>query len=839
MSESLYLNKKKIDLHDKPITRKIQIGEVSEITERKSSFSYTINIPKTANNLQVIDMISTSGNKSRKPFEEVVADYQIDGLPIIQNGSAIIKNTQGKDIQLNLIDGFRGLSNELGEKKINKLDFSIHNHESTKENVADSFDNTDGYIYAFADFGKGYEEGVVQYMERFAPSFYLHTIIDKIFDEIDFDYTGDFLSDEKYLKEVLPPCNGYEINPNGTTVLIADTFGDIRQVDLIKDLANRHGLLMKFDPDNDTFEFKKLQTVLNSSSSAEDWTEKISEFDDEDYNSGYSKINTAKFSYDSNASEDLDGELLVDNENAEEEATLFNSPFEIPAISGLYGYAAPLPSKDIYLIPVWGAYVEVSYALETELTEDSTTDDVRLLDDGTTTADNDYKVKKYTVDIYDTIKSEYKVYRIKGVVEDSGAAMVCYYDISDIFISAEFLGTGSVVSYDKELMAVPTNTEFMRIMGTDSNEPELYEYVNREYDSAEISSTPIKVMYIQLLASDIQIQEFNFAGAVNSDYTPFLSTKFMSLQYSIDNNYKSFTDLLNDYKKMSLIANLSLIDVINIDFFKLKFLKQTGRFYYLNNIQHTARQISKCEALEILNFATNYAPEISDVSRKITSFDLASATIQISKANFLTKYFDKEYDAPLKLKLISGFNSNIKIYQNDIEITSETEIVFEDLNLFVKGQIYENQNYSESWVFKISDSGSQNYSEDSAVLTVEAFSFQDFLTSIHPNASASLKSGENNEIILGVENDKILTGEATTEFIPDQGDNSKYYEFTIIDKPASSTARIEQDYEDYEGTMIFDGVSADLGAYIIRFTVTTPSGVTDYDDINLTIIEQP
>ena len=838
MPESLFLNKKQVDSYIQPITRKIQIGEVSEITEIKSSYSYTIKIPATSKNLQILDMISTSGNTSRKPFEEVVADYYIDGLPMVLNGSAIIRSIDAKEIQLNLIDGFRGLSVVLGDKKVSELDFSSYNHSASKEAVVDSYTNTDGYIYAFADFGKGYEESAVQYYENLAPSFYVNTIVDMIFSEAGFLKSGDFFTtDAKYLKEVLTPCRGYEITPAGTTVVISELFGDLKQIDLIKFIANKHGLLMQYNSNEEDFEFKKIQEVLNSEDTAEDWTEKISNFNEQEFASGYAKVNLAKYSYASSAFEELDGELVVDNENASEEGTLFSSPFEVPAISGLYGHSAPLPSKAIYSIPIWGAAITKIAILEESVAPNSTLfPSARLLQTGGQTTDINYRIKAFVVDIYNNARSEYKAYAAKGTVEDADAAMVCYYTDADVFISYEIAGSGSVVSYEKISLTVPTTTGIIRVMGTGASLPLLYEYDNYDYDSAENSSTPSKIMYVDLLASQSQVQEFSFDGSVTSEYTPYLTTKFMSLQYSIDNNYKSFTDLLNDYKKRTLLANLSLIDIVNNDFFKLKFLKQTGRFYYLNNIQHTNGQLSKCEALEIANFATNYSPTISDIYRKVTSYDLTSVKeIIVSKANFLVGYYDEEFDAPLKLKLISGFNSNIKLYQDAVEITVETEIDFEDLNLLATAQVLNGSNYSESWVFKISDAGSEEYSEESAELTIEAFAFIDYIPQT-PNAVATLKSGENSEITLGIENDKIMTGISST--LPyDIGDDSKYFEFTIISKPVGSTAHFEQNYEDYEGTLIFDGVAADLGDYTIRMTITTPSGATDYDDKALTIIE--
>jgi hypothetical protein len=312
----------------------------------------------------------------------------------------------------------------------------------------------------------------------------------------------------------------------------------------------------------------------------------------------------------------------------------------------------------------------------------------------------------------------------------------------------------------------------------------------------------------------------------------------MSLQYSLDNNYKSFKDLLNNYKKLDLITNLSLIDVHNLDFYKLKYLKQTGRFYYVNNIQYAYGKLAKCEALEILNFAINYPPILNNFTRKVNSIDIASLKeIIISKVNFFNNYYDKEFDEPLKIKIIDGFNNDIKLYQNGVLIDSEIEIDYSDLSLTAVAQILDGSAYLESWNYNIMDAGSLEYSEEVAVLSVNALASVDFLGAVKPNANISLKLGETTTIVLGVQNEKILTGRTSSYDNYTGDDDNKYYEFVIISKPANSTAYISENIEDYEGTIVFTGSANDLGAYIIRLTVTSRDGLTGYEDYNLTITE--
>jgi hypothetical protein len=88
-------------------------------------------------------------------------------------------------------------------------------------------------------------------------------------------------------------------------------------------------------------------------------------------------------------------------------------------------------------------------------------------------------------------------------------------------------------------------------------------------------------------------------GITVSTNVPFLNLKNMSMQYFLSNYYPAFQSLMDNYKKRKFMFNLSPIDIYNLDFFKLKFLKQTGRFYYMNRVQYTPGKQASVELIEI------------------------------------------------------------------------------------------------------------------------------------------------------------------------------------------------------------------------------------------------
>jgi uncharacterized protein YkvS len=616
--ESLKLNGFEVDLFPVPVTRKIQIGDVGEVENWKSSFSYTFDIPKTSKNKQIFDMLATFGSSSRKPFEVITANYIVDTFPLVKNGVAIIREA-AETYKANIIDGVKSLAQILQNKTLLDLNLSSLNHNLNATTFTDSFTSTSGYIYGLAHFGRvndidifsdlGYgfttavngdrsvpleviindpnagardvintndltgEDGsfykivsetstltfnvdsqvlfnlsadntielrlkqfrsAVLYdnrligsvtglngesklldvdvnevfndldiddyfiltitglntsynttiqthsvevvgkisykIEKNLPSIFLHTIVNEIFTQNNIAVEGDFFStNTDYLNEVVTLSKGFTIDTLNQLIEPGNYLDNIDQIEIIKDVSNRYGLVLI--PDDDTYKFLSIDDIMNDRSGAEDWSNKLESIENENYNSGYAQNNTAKFKYAEGAAEDQNGNLEVNNLNADNEKSLFSSIYEIPSIYGL------LDIYTRYNIPVWS-------------------------------------------------------------VDNNGEV---------------------------------------------SNE-----------------ETPIKIMSIDKQDININFQMLNDGTIINkATNIPLLSLNKISLQNSIDTYYLKFNSVIDNYLLLEAMFQLSVIDIYNLDFSKLKYLKQTGQYYYLNSVQNTPGQPSKVNLLRV------------------------------------------------------------------------------------------------------------------------------------------------------------------------------------------------------------------------------------------------
>lgn len=962
MAVSLFLNKVYIPLGSKPVTRKIQIGDVSQVGERKSSYSYTISIKKTAKVIEVFDMLGVAGNTSRKPFEKISADYVVDSVYLVQNGSAIIRESS-EDYQINVIDGVVGLGELLGDKKLSDLPFDDLSHILTSQNYINSYLNTEGFIYGIANYGRGVSSSLK--VERQAPSIYTHTIFRRIFESNGLSLQGDFFANnEKFISEVVTPSRGYTVEfgstestpkgsfvsggiygnehsndyieieekfnmsgtgldglsvvdgniiiqgsgvhrmdvdfssslssetygsiivkingssrsyiylPNaygssgeksisfiaeagdvvsfwlqiysdyegydegffdvsynvsfdlefylqegGQLIQASDYIGEMNQIDFIKDIVNRYGLVLHPVQNTSNFRFKQLENVLNDRAGSEDWTSKLSGIGSEKYVSGYAKINKASYQYpEAIVVPNNDGEMLIDNENASSESTLFSSSFEIPVKS------SSLSGEETFLLPIWGEESQTTAEQITSLNSVQSLSGYRLKSDGSVEVAAGWSVKKF-----DGIDRDNINYKFSGSVQDSGTAGVCFYTAADVFISRTFSGYGTLNNFDKASIYIPVDCGIIRVMGSDLVLPKLYQYEDVEYTTAKNEETPLKVMRIKRINRQITARLFNEVDGVSfTGEVPFLSLESMSMKFFLINNYKAFKSLIDNYKKIDLYFNLSVVDIFNLDFFKLKFLKQTGRYYYLNSVKDTTGKIASVEAIEIAEFLKNEPiSALSGYSRGVSRL----VQTNISSDQLLTGYVDPEFDEPLKLKFINGFNSDIVLKNNGVLIDSETEILIEDLNITVEGLVGGFDPYSNSWEYAVQDSGSLSYGSVVASLDIEVVK----IINQPPVANAGSDRTEtmypDEEFF--EEFDLYLNGSLSY----DNTGSIVSYIWEMIDKPFNSDAVLntQNTSSAYADVTMTNADLDNVGSYVFKLTVTDELGLTDTDEINITV----
>ncbi|UAB85692.1 PKD domain-containing protein [Zunongwangia sp. SCSIO 43204] len=859
INERLHIEGQRVDVTPNSITRDLQINEIGDIQNRRSNQSKTINLPFTPRNVKVFEYLGITGNNSRKPYQKLRCDYWVNGIQLIRNGYAVIKRTTTGTYETVIYDGIIDISEKLKGLTLADLDYSDLNHYLTVPNYTGSFTNTEGYIYALGDFVMN-QSGIK--VDRQAPSVFTHTIWKKIFNRININYYGDFFSSNNdFRTEVIAPMFGYEVQDiqpdytaigtaetdqvfksvvsqdfifnansrlefdtqftdsritfgtngvltfneafrlsidievsyssqngynsfqallNGTRVIKSDvltnlgssiqttinidvnagdtlhfqihgtdtgynpnpntgvgeseiedqymvdysasasmTFqevtggylvdfaqimGDTPLQDIVKDIMQRFGLIVRPLKANTDFAFIQMETLLNDREGAEDWSGKFPQFDDgEEYEHDYAKENKAKYNYvEEIIVPTMNGVMGINNENVNATKDLFTSIFQIPISNRRY------QSTPLYFHPIWE---EVD-------------------DDGQT--------------VIEIKEADIKTFRIKKV---------------DINLNATFFDNTTSVSYN---------------------------------------------------------------GLV-----PYLSLENMSMQYYINKYYKAFQGVIENFQLHSGRILLSEIDILNINFFRLKYFKQKAMYFYLNKIRNQSGKLSEFELVAVRQFLKNQPPTTLGTYETVMNYE-SNRNISVNQLTSQTvpEYFDPEFDQPIAFKFTGGFNEDILLKNGETVIDSETEILIENWDLNIEDQGNTTDEHSASFTFKIKDAGSGAYSEVEGTLQVTVNEYI--------NQPPVADAGEDYTFeITNDEFDSITPLDGSGSY-DNTGDITTYL-WEIITKPISSNATLTNSNGASSGLALPNNNDS-VGSYTMRLTVTDEFGLTDTDEVTIQVM---
>ena len=227
ISTEIYIEDRKIDLlQDISTEFTYAIDDVSEFGSRNTSFSKTISIPGTATNNLVFGYIFelNNANFTDNTLPNVGYNYNvtkqanckifIDKVQIFKGTLRILEIVIDKETieyQCSVFGELGGFINQLGNKRLEDLDFSTYDHTYSVANIVNSWDNPggSGYYYPLIDYGNvstgayGIAKKDFQY-STFRPALYVKQYVDKIFADTDYTFNCSFFDSALFKRLIIP-----------------------------------------------------------------------------------------------------------------------------------------------------------------------------------------------------------------------------------------------------------------------------------------------------------------------------------------------------------------------------------------------------------------------------------------------------------------------------------------------------------------------------------------------------------------------------------------------------------------------------------------------------------
>ena len=227
ISTEIYIEEQKIDLlQDISTEFTYAIDDVSEFGSRNTSFSKTISIPGTANNNLIFGYIFelNNSNVTVNALPNVGYNYNvtkqanckifIDKVQIFKGTLRILEIVIDKETieyQCSVFGELGGFINQLGNKRLEDLNFDAYNHTYSVANISASWDNPggSGYYYPLIDYGSvstgqyGVAKKDFQYT-TFRPALYVKEYIQKIFAGTDYTFDCSFFDTPLFTRLIIP-----------------------------------------------------------------------------------------------------------------------------------------------------------------------------------------------------------------------------------------------------------------------------------------------------------------------------------------------------------------------------------------------------------------------------------------------------------------------------------------------------------------------------------------------------------------------------------------------------------------------------------------------------------
>jgi hypothetical protein len=222
ISTEIYIEDQLIDLlKDIGTDFTYTIDDVREFGAKNTSFSRTISIPATARNNKILGFALDIGmahehnmdlpnvNTNFTPSQAAKCEVYIDKIQIFKGVIRILEivsNNGTTEYQCAVFGELGGFITELGNRRLEDLDFSEYNHTWNVTAIQNSWDtiNGSGYYYPLIDYGDVSTNKDDFHVSTFRPALYVKEYIEKIFAGTTYTLNCDFFETDLFKKLIIP-----------------------------------------------------------------------------------------------------------------------------------------------------------------------------------------------------------------------------------------------------------------------------------------------------------------------------------------------------------------------------------------------------------------------------------------------------------------------------------------------------------------------------------------------------------------------------------------------------------------------------------------------------------
>lgn len=220
---SIKINGIELDLYpDEKVVQTFSLFNINDITTRQSEYSNSFKVPKTNNNITIIDYSDYINNTTNFPFQKIKADIYINGFLFKVGFIELIEITD--DINLRFYTGNIGYYDFIKQRSLKDIDTNNNPSLVTNWNLASVLglrNATENVFFPLVDYNGMADTGNSVDVRRLLPAYYKLSLIEAM--TIDAGYslvnelTGDALT---ALEHDIVPTATNKLNNNADDIAL-------------------------------------------------------------------------------------------------------------------------------------------------------------------------------------------------------------------------------------------------------------------------------------------------------------------------------------------------------------------------------------------------------------------------------------------------------------------------------------------------------------------------------------------------------------------------------------------------------------------------------------------
>ncbi|MDG3581756.1 hypothetical protein [Galbibacter pacificus] len=610
VEEILIIENKQVDLIPKTITRNIQLNNLGNVTNKQSSYSQSIKLPKTTKNTKIFEFLGVVGNQSTAPYKKLKCTYYCGGVCLVNDGYAVVNGTTDMYYNIVIYNGIITLATALQGKTMADLDYSYANHTLSENSYKDGLlsDNT-LYQYPVVDYSDWEYTNIfpatVQIDKQY-PMLRVKQLFKNIFTQSDLIVTGDYIDETIGNDEITNITDAYNITDAGgggdtalgsfaTNTITKNVTDGIAPIHIENDFnitSNSLSSPLSVSSNKITCNSnnKPIQFTCTFTCTCDDGIGTIRitknnvtidsfQFDDDITETNY-EVNTIL-----NNGDDIGFELI----------SVSNGSYDVVLSARINGTAKEIAPSSY----------DVNIISNSEITQLDYIKDV---------------MNRYGLLInYNALNNTYELKNIDNLITDFDNAdnWTTKYQSSEgeLYKSSYYQKNNFKFNYDENYIDEPLDGYFTINNPVLAEQKEIYTSVfniayagTRQFKTKSLYRLPLlnydedndklvakeetSPLYLFKLKRGLPstfnarlLNDTPFSVTASPQLIGYVTLEDTSMQYYLDTYYNKFIQLLQNYKEVKMKMKLSIVDIYNFSFYKLIFLEQTGKYYFINNIR--------------------------------------------------------------------------------------------------------------------------------------------------------------------------------------------------------------------------------------------------------------